>query len=85
MGADGGSQSAITSAARRRKRLSHLRVVRERPVAANQTWAVDFVHDNPLQPFELSAICGAATRSVLDGITPAAEAIACRGFAVAAA
>ena len=31
---------------RRRKRLSHLRVVRERPVAANQTWAVDFVHDS---------------------------------------
>ena len=25
---------------RRRKRLSHLRVARERPVAANQTWAV---------------------------------------------
>jgi putative transposase len=31
---------------RRRKRLSHLRVVRERPVAANQTWAVDFIHDS---------------------------------------
>ena len=30
---------------RRRKRLSHLRVVRERPLAVNQTWAVDFVHD----------------------------------------
>jgi putative transposase len=27
---------------RRRKRLSHLCVVRERPVAVNQTWAVDF-------------------------------------------
>jgi hypothetical protein len=26
--------------------LSHLRVVRERPVAANQTWAVDFIHDS---------------------------------------
>jgi putative transposase len=31
---------------RRRKRLSHLRVPRERPAAANQTWAVDFIHDN---------------------------------------
>jgi putative transposase len=31
---------------RRRKRLSHLRVPRERPVAANQTWAVDFIHDS---------------------------------------
>jgi putative transposase len=31
---------------RRRKRLSHLRVVRERPVAANQTWVVDFIHDS---------------------------------------
>jgi len=26
--------------------LSHLCVVRERPVAANQTWAVDFVHES---------------------------------------
>lgn len=31
---------------RRRKRLSHLRVLREPPVAANQTWAVDFIHDS---------------------------------------
>jgi putative transposase len=31
---------------RRRKRLSHLRVARERPVAVNQTWAVDFIHDS---------------------------------------
>ena len=31
---------------RRRKRLSHLRVARARPVAANQTWAVDFIHDS---------------------------------------
>ena len=31
---------------RRRKRLSHLRVPRERPVVANQTWAVDFIHDS---------------------------------------
>jgi putative transposase len=31
---------------RRRKRLSHLRVPRERPVGANQTWAVDFIHDS---------------------------------------
>jgi putative transposase len=31
---------------RRRKRLSHLRVVREQPAAANQTWAVDFIHDS---------------------------------------
>jgi putative transposase len=30
---------------RRRKRLSHLRVVRERPQAFNHAWAVDFVHD----------------------------------------
>jgi putative transposase len=29
-----------------RKRLSYLRVARERPVAANQTWAVDFIHDS---------------------------------------
>ena len=31
---------------RRRKRLSHLRVAREQPVAVNQTWAVDFIHDS---------------------------------------
>ena len=31
---------------RRRKRLSHLRVVRALPVAANQTWAVDLIHDS---------------------------------------
>src|SRR5215469_12819167 len=31
---------------RRRKRLSHLRVVRAQPLAANQTWAVDFIHDS---------------------------------------
>lgn len=31
---------------RRRKRLSHLRVVRARPLAANQAWAVDFIHDS---------------------------------------
>ena len=31
---------------RRRKRLSHLRVVRERPVAANQSWAVEFIRDS---------------------------------------
>ncbi len=30
---------------RGRKRLSHLRVAREQPVAINHTWAVDFVHD----------------------------------------
>jgi len=30
---------------RRRKRLSHLRVVRPRATAANQAWALDFVHD----------------------------------------
>ena len=30
---------------RRRKRLSHLRVVRQAPVAADQVWALDFVHD----------------------------------------
>jgi putative transposase len=30
---------------RRRKRLSHLRVVRQALVAANQSWALDFVHD----------------------------------------
>jgi putative transposase len=30
---------------RRRKRLSHLRLVRQAPVAANQAWALDFVHD----------------------------------------
>ena len=33
---------------RRRKRLSHLRVVRQAPVAANQAWAVDFIHDSLL-------------------------------------
>jgi len=33
---------------RRRKRLSHLRVVRPRPAAANQAWALDFVHDSLL-------------------------------------
>jgi putative transposase len=31
---------------RQRKRLSHLRVVRPRPAAANQAWALDFVHDS---------------------------------------
>jgi putative transposase len=31
---------------RRGKRLSHLRVARERAVVANQTWAVDFIHDS---------------------------------------
>jgi len=31
---------------RRRKRLSHLRVVRAQPLAANQTWAIDFIHDS---------------------------------------
>jgi hypothetical protein len=31
---------------RRRKRLSHLRVARERPLAVNQTWAVDLIHDS---------------------------------------
>lgn len=31
---------------RGRKRLSHLRVVREQPLVANQTWAVDFIHDS---------------------------------------
>jgi putative transposase len=31
---------------RRRKRLSHLRVTRPRPAAANQAWALDFVHDS---------------------------------------
>lgn len=31
---------------RRRKRRSHLRVVRPRPAAANQAWALDFVHDS---------------------------------------
>jgi putative transposase len=30
---------------RQRKRLSHLRVIRQAPVAANQAWALDFVHD----------------------------------------
>ena len=33
---------------RRRKRLSHLRVVRPRSAAANQAWALDFVHDSLL-------------------------------------
>lgn len=41
---------------RRRKRLSHLRVVCERPVAANQTWAVDFIHD--------SLLCGRRFRAL---------------------
>ncbi len=39
---------------RRRKRLSHLPVARERPVAANQTGAVDFIHDS------LISACGFA-------------------------
>ena len=30
---------------RGRKRLSHLRVARERPAGDNHTWAVDFIHD----------------------------------------
>lgn len=40
---------------RRRKRLSHLRVVGERPVAANQTWAVDFIHDSLISGRRLRA------------------------------
>ena len=40
---------------RRRKRLSHLRVVRERPVAANQTWAVDFIHDSLISGWRFRA------------------------------
>jgi putative transposase len=40
---------------RRRKRLSHLRVVRELPVAANQTWAVDFIHDSLISGRRLRA------------------------------
>jgi putative transposase len=31
---------------RRRKRLSHLRVVRQAPEAANQLWSMDFVSDS---------------------------------------
>jgi len=31
---------------RRRKRLSHLRVVRSVPSSANQAWAMDFIHDS---------------------------------------
>jgi putative transposase len=31
---------------RRRQRLSHLRVVRAKPTAVNQTWAVEFIHDS---------------------------------------
>jgi putative transposase len=31
---------------RRRKRLSHLRVVRPLPSGANQAWAMDFIHDS---------------------------------------
>jgi putative transposase len=30
---------------RRRKRLSHMRVVRHAPIADNQAWALDYVHD----------------------------------------
>jgi putative transposase len=33
---------------RRRKRLSHLRVVREQPMAANKTWAIGGI-DLPLK------------------------------------
>ena len=40
---------------RRRKRLSHLRVVRERPVAANQTGAVDFIHDSLMSGWRFRA------------------------------
>jgi transposase InsO family protein len=29
----------------RRKQLNHRRAARERPMATNQTWAVDFTHD----------------------------------------
>jgi putative transposase len=31
---------------RRRKRVSHLRVVRSLPSSANQAWAMDFIHDS---------------------------------------
>ncbi len=41
---------------RRRKRLSHLRVVRPRPAAANQAWAVDFVHDSLMSSRRLRAL-----------------------------
>jgi putative transposase len=43
---------------RRRKRLSHLRVARERPVAANQTWAVDFIHDSLISGTPLPRLRG---------------------------
>jgi putative transposase len=41
---------------RRRKRLSHLRVARQAPVAANQAWALDFVHDRLMDGRRLRAL-----------------------------
>ena len=53
---------------RRRKRLSHLRVMRERPVAANQTWAVDFIHDSLIsgRRFRAFAVFDQWSRESLD-------------------
>jgi putative transposase len=48
---------------RRRKRLSHLRVARERPVAANQTLAVDFIHDSLISGRRFRAFAALDQRS----------------------
>ena len=52
---------------RRRQRLSHLRVVRARPRVANQTWAVDCIHDSLFNGRRFRAF------AVRDEWTPAAR------------
>ncbi len=52
---------------RRRKRLSHVRVVRPPAVEANQTWALDFIHDSLVsgRPFRALAVIDEWSRESL--------------------
>jgi transposase InsO family protein len=46
----------VTASAAPAKAASHLRVVPERPQAANHTWAMDFVHDRLMDGRGLRAL-----------------------------